>query len=330
MATLRKRSDKWQVQIRRLGHDPVSRSFANRKDAETWARDVERRLDIGEILPDKRVVESRTLGDLLTVYRDTRTPGKKSERTERSRINKMLRNPIATVPALKMTSERIALYRDKRLAEVSGETTRQDLVLMRQVFEVARKEWGLRISVNPVNDVRKPPPAKPRTRRVHFSDLRAIAAALKTFRNPLFREVILFALATGMRRGEILRVEWKHIDWKQSVLEIPVTKNRHPRTIPLTRRGLRILTEMRSGTGADKVVFPISANALRLSWQRLQEKAKLDDLRFHDMRHEAVSRFFEAGLSLSKVALISGHRDPKMLMRYTHLDASKIAAKLNI
>lgn len=77
------------------------------------------------------------------------------------------------------------------------------------------------------------------------------------------------------------------------------------------------------------MVFPISANAVRLSWQRLKQKAGLNDLRFHDMRHEAVSRFFEAGLSLPEVALISGHRDPKMLMRYTHLDPSKIALKLN-
>lgn len=329
MATLRKRNGKWQAQVRRQGHDPVSKSFINRKDAEVWVRDVERRMDQGEMVPTKQAADKRTFGDLLTVYRDTLTPGKKSEYTETCRINKLLRNPIADVMAVKLTTERIASYRDKRLAEVSGETTRQDLVLMRRVFEVARKEWGLKITVNPVDDVRKPSPAKPRTRRVLFSDLRAIASALKTFRNPLMREVILFALATGMRRGEILRMEWKHIDWKQSVLTIPVTKNGHPRIIPLTRRAIRILSGLAATRGAATVVFPISANAVRLSWQRLQAKAKLDDLRFHDMRHEAVSRFFEAGLSLPEVALISGHRDPKMLMRYTHLEASKIALKLN-
>jgi integrase len=329
MATLRKRNGKWQVQVRRQGHDPVSKSFINRKDAEAWARDVERRFDQGEALP-ARQVDSRTLGDLLAVYRETQTPLKKSASTERYRINKILRNPIANVVATKLTPEQVAQYRDERLAEVSGETTRQDLVLLRQVFDVARREWGLRITVNPVDDVRKPPPANARTRRVHLSDLRAIATALRTFRNPLLRQVILFALATGMRRGEILRIEWQHIDWKQSVLTIPVTKNGHPRTIPLTRRALRILADLSATTSETEVmVFPISANAVRLSWQRLKAKAELDDLRFHDMRHEAVSRFFEAGLSLPEVALISGHRDPKMLMRYTHLDASKIASKLN-
>ena len=146
----------------------------------------------------------------------------------------------------------------------------------------------------------------------------------------MFRQVILFALATGMRRGEILHAEWKHISWKESVLAIPITKNGHPRTIPLSRRALRILSDLSTTRSeSETLVFPISANAVRLSWQRLKQKAGLNDLRFHDMRHEAVSRFFEAGLSLPEVALISGHRDPKMLMRYTHLDPSKIALKLN-
>lgn len=330
MASLRKRNGKWQVQVRRQGHSPVSKSFINRKDAEAWARDVERRFDQGEALPLRQVSDVRTLGDLLVVYRDTITPQKKSASVERYRIDKILRHPIARTQAAKLIPTEVAAYRDERLVSVSGETTRQDLVLLRQVMDVARREWGLKIASNPVDDVKKPSPAKARSRRVHFNDLRAIAVALRTFRNPLLRPVILFALATGMRRGEILRAEWRHVDWKQSVLTIPITKNGHARTIPLSRRALRIISELRATSGdTQPLIFPISANAVRLSWQRLKAKAGLDDLRFHDMRHEAVSRFFEAGLSLPEVALISGHRDPKMLMRYTHLDPSKVASKLN-
>lgn len=185
MATLRKRNGKWQVQVRRQGHSPVSKSFINRKDAEAWARDVERRLDQGEALPLRPAIDGRTLGDLLVVYRDTITPQKKSASVERYRIEKILRHSIACTQAAKLTSAQVASYRDERLASVSGETTRQDLVLLRQVLDVARREWGLKIATNPVDDVRKPPPAKARTRRVHFSDLRAIATALRTFRNPL-------------------------------------------------------------------------------------------------------------------------------------------------
>jgi integrase len=75
-------------------------------------------------------------------------------------------------------------------------------------------------------------------------------------------------------------------------------------------------------------VFPISANAVRLAWKRARDKAGISDLRFHDLRHEAISRFFEMGLSVPEVALISGHKDPRMLFRYTQLRAENVAAKL--
>ena len=75
--------------------------------------------------------------------------------------------------------------------------------------------------------------------------------------------------------------------------------------------------------------FPINANAFRLAWDRLRNRAGLVDFRFHDLRHEALSRFFEMGLSIPEVALISGHKDVKMLMRYTHLRAKDLARKLN-
>ncbi|MBU0799368.1 MAG: tyrosine-type recombinase/integrase [Alphaproteobacteria bacterium] len=78
----------------------------------------------------------------------------------------------------------------------------------------------------------------------------------------------------------------------------------------------------------DAPVFPLSDNATKLAWQRLAKRAKIENLRFHDLRHEAISRFFERGLSLPEVALISGHRDFRMLFRYTHLKAEDVAAKL--
>jgi integrase len=75
-------------------------------------------------------------------------------------------------------------------------------------------------------------------------------------------------------------------------------------------------------------VFPISANAVRLAWERVRQRARIKDLRFHDLRHEAISRFFEIGLSVPEVALISGHKDARMLFRYTQLRAENVAQKL--
>ncbi len=120
MATLRKRNGKWQVQVGRQGHSPVSKSFLNRKDAEAWAKDVERRLDQGEALPARQASDSRTLGDLLVTYGDKITPQKKSASVERYRIDKILRHSIANTPAAKLMPAQVASYRDERLESVSG------------------------------------------------------------------------------------------------------------------------------------------------------------------------------------------------------------------
>ncbi len=124
-----------------------------------------------------------------------------------------------------------------------------------------------------------------------------------------------------MRRGEIAAMQWDHIDWTNETLHIPDTKNGYARTIPLTSAAIRILREIPE---AEKPVFGMTGNAIRLAWERLKKKAGVTDLRFHDLRHEAISRFFEMGLSVPEVALISGHRDPRMLFRYTHLKAQQV------
>ena len=133
------------------------------------------------------------------------------------------------------------------------------------------------------------------------------------------RYLIEFAIETGMRRGEILNIKQEHI--KGQTLLIPQTKNGHPRTIPLTKRALYILENT-------ELPFPYTPNALKLAWNRLKNKGNIIDLHFHDLRHEAISRFFEKGLSIPEVALISGHKDVRMLFRYTHLKAEDILRKL--
>ena len=138
-----------------------------------------------------------------------------------------------------------------------------------------------------------------------------------------------------MRRGELLGVRWRDVDIEASTLAIPLTKNGHARCIPLTRKAVAILSgRMTEDRNPADLVFPPSANAFRLAWERCKRRVAktypaISDLRFHDLRHEAVSRFFEMGLSVPEVALISGHRDPRMLFRYTHLKAEDIVAKLH-
>jgi integrase len=177
--------------------------------------------------------------------------------------------------------------------------------------------------------IRKPPNGKARDRRLKPGEWQRLVEAAKKTRNPLLLPLISFALETGMRRGEMLGAKWEHLRWERQTLHVPVTKNGHARTIPLTDKAISILSEIRKVRRNEPEIFPLSSEAVKLCWVRLTKRAGLDDLHFHDLRHEAVSRFFELGLSVPEVALISGHKDPRMLFRYTHLKAEDVGRKLN-
>ena len=149
--------------------------------------------------------------------------------------------------------------------------------------------------------------------------------AAEGLRNPLIWPIIDIAVETAMRRSEILSLTWENVDIQNGTCHLPMTKNGSPRTVPLTSKARQIV---KSCFQNSELVFPVSSNAVRLSWDRLRARAGINDLRFHDLRHEAISRFFERGLSIAEVALISGHKDPRMLFRYTHLRAEDVAKKL--
>lgn len=156
-----------------------------------------------------------------------------------------------------------------------------------------------------------------------------IVCALKAIERHDVIAVIRFAIETAMRRGEILQLEWRHVDLQRRTAHLPRTKNGYARTVPLTNGAMEIL--LRQDPRIDsKLVFNVTSDALKMCWRRIMIKTQLDDLHFHDLRHEAISRLFEMGLSMPEVALISGHRDPRMLMRYTHLVPYQLAQKLAV
>jgi integrase len=109
-------------------------------------------------------------------------------------------------------------------------------------------------------------------------------------------------------------------------LVIPDSKNGKSRQIPLSSEAIDILHPL---SATDGRLFPITGNGFRLAWERLRRRAGIEDLHFHDLRHEAISRFFEMGLSVPEVALISGHREVRMLFRYTHPMRQGIIAKMD-
>ncbi len=138
-----------------------------------------------------------------------------------------------------------------------------------------------------------------------------------------------------MRRGELLSVLWGDVALHNTTLLIRDSKNGFSRTIPLSRLAVKTLSEMRTPNCRDAHrVLKASGNGFQKAWrvcrQRIASKhPEILSLRFHDLRHESISRFFEMCLNVPEVALISGHRDARMLFRYTHQRAEDIAQKIN-
>ena len=122
----------------------------------------------------------------------------------------------------------------------------------------------------------------------------------------------------------MLNLRWVDVDLDNGFASLYDTKNGEDRRVPLTKAARGVLSRLPS---QNERVFPISANCVRQAWERARSKAGIIELRFHDLRHEAVSRFFEMGMSVPEVALISGHKDVRQLFRYTHLNPTNVFEK---
>ena len=137
--------------------------------------------------------------------------------------------------------------------------------------------------------------------------------------------IVLLAIETGMRRGEILKLKWSNINFDDRTAYLEDTKNGEDRYVPLSIKVIELLSSIKQ---SNNLVFPVSSNAVRLSWERLKRKANVNNLRFHDLRHEALSRFTEKGLNPIEVAQISGHKQLFQLNAYVHLNVKKISSRL--
>ena len=207
---------------------------------------------------------------------------------------------------------------------MKGGSIGSELALIKRVLDTAIKKWGYGIPYNPIKDIEFPKGSTARTRRLVSDEKKRLLTAASSQRNIHIASIIEFAIETGMRRSEILKLRWCDVDLENGFASLYDTKNGEDRKVPLTRRCIEVLQTVPE---THEQVFPISATCLRLAWNRARNKAGITGLRFHDLRHEAVSRFFEMGMSVPEVALISGHKDVRQLFRYTHLNPSNVFKK---
>jgi len=331
MASVRKHGEKWQARVQRKGQSSLAKSFNNKADALKWARSVESQLDLGLLAPKQTIPR---LMPMVDRYVEEVTPTKKGKSQERYRANQLRKTKLAHMAIDKITGEVVAQYRDARLKEVSANTVRLELAFLSVVFEQSRKEWGFAVS-NPVRQIRIPKPGKPRQRRLEAGEEEALLQACRESGAHYLQTFVILAIETGMRFGELAGVTWANLNLEKRTIFLPDTKNGSSRTVPLSTRARNaIQTQPRSIDGR---LFSAKPGSIRSAFlialtkaQGAQPESKsfLRELRFHDLRHEAVTRLFEKGLNPIEVGMVSGHKTMSMLQRYTHLRTSDLLRKL--
>ncbi len=335
----------WQAKIRIKGFPLHSRTFADLQSAAQWARRyeghlrarIQRSKDDNDLrrIARSQSLEQSTLGDLLIRYRDTITPTKRGAEAEAWRIGGMLKQGICLHVASALSTIHVVEWRDTRLREVTGSTVNRELNLFGHLIGIAMNEWGLRLPTNPFRGIRRPPSNPSRERRLREGEEEMLLEAARTSRSGYLEDVIVIAIETAMRQGEIIGLEWERVDLKARSIRLDKTKNGRTRGVALSRRAIEVLRRLHADQRAQGVgqridrVFPgVSSVAVKQAFGRAVRRASLEDLRFHDLRHEAISRMFELGLTPMEVAQISGHQTLQMLHRYTHLQLSELAKKL--
>jgi integrase len=359
MATIRKRNDRWHCQVRKKGYEPQTKSFRTRAEADRWARLVESEMDGGGFVSRKEA-ESTTLLEVLDRYERENTSKKRGAVQERSNLAVFRRTSLAKRHLAAIRSGDVAELRDAWLADkLKPATVLRRLSLLSHVFKICRKEWHFESLANPVDDVGKPPADNARVRRIALApteqgsvtdevegERRVLADELQHLveatSSVVLRDAIVFAVETAMRRGEIVSLKWADVDMHKKVAHLPSTKNGSSRDVPLSPRALQILERLSRTTNGR--VFAVRADALTRAFQRSAERARvryvarcakeatnadpefLVGIRFHDLRHEATSRL-AAIFQMHELAKITGHRDPRMLMRYFHPRAEDLAKR---
>ena len=317
MASIQKTATGWRAQIKKCGVR-LSETFATQKDAKAWAAEHEAKIERRQILPtgkraEFREVLQRTLEEVSL------------SRTDELRVKALLSDPLADVMLPDLGPQHFAEYRDRRLKQVSPATVIREFRTIGSVCTRAVEEWKW-LHVHPVRGVKLPPEPERRKRRVYPHEIEAVSIASGYRRGPLDSKTamvcaaFLFAVETGMRASEIRGLGRSRIAGK--VAHLPKTKNGSARDVPLSAAALSILDQM-----PPDLWQGVSASSLDALWRKIRNRAGIDDLHFHDSRHEAVTRLSKK-LNVLELARMIGHKDIRELMTYYEDDAEEVAGKL--
>ena len=264
MATLRQRKERWQARVQRKGYENIAKSFILKTDAIQWARSIEIQIDRGTYL-NNYLARKTSFADIILRYVKEVAPRLRSFREETYRLTKLAKHPIAQYKMAELTSAKIAKYRDERLLSVSDGTVRRELSIISSIIEYARTEWNQNLASNPVTAIKKPKASRSRNRILTDDEKERLLDALEQY-NPLMKLAVEFALETAMRRGEIVSLMWRNINFEKRTAYLPMTKNGEYRYVPLSTKAVSILQNLPQSE--HERVFQLEAQTLSTGLDR--------------------------------------------------------------
>ncbi|MBS0377447.1 MAG: site-specific integrase [Proteobacteria bacterium] len=339
----------FRVQVRLRGNPSQSATFRNRKDAERWASSIESAILERRHFPHTRANRT-TFESLAQRYREhVLAETGPSRRSTAERHLAWWLGRFRGLSLAEVTPDRVAEARDALAAEGftrarhpettgrgsiaprvyrrSGATVNRYLATLSHLFTTAVREWRL-IDRNPVRDITKKKESRGRSRFLSDPEREALLRACAKSAWPPLEALVLLAISTGARRGELIRLRWTDLNLSAPCPQalIPDSKNGDPRRLPLVGRALRAVTALSTANGArSPFVFPSRVDPERpyvgfdAHWYAALGSAGIEDFRFHDLRHTCASYLASQGSSLLEIADVLGHRTMAMVKRYSHL-----------
>jgi integrase len=350
MAAIRERTDEngqksYQAQVRIQGYPPRSKTFMRKTDAKKWAVQTETEIRTGMHIRQSQAGK-HTAKEMLEKYKDEKLGDKAGKgKDQRTHLNWWIEQigdyalSEVTTPLLTHCITKLKKTKTRRDELPAPATVLRYLMTLSAVYTAARKEWGM-CETSPVDNVQRPKVKNERTRYLTDEERESLLTACRTSANTDLYLVVILAISTGMRKGEIMGMRWQdlHTSQEQNFTRIHLTKtkNNQDRSVLLTSHALELLedrkaklledTKLKVATG---LIFPgpITTDKpadLRKPWAAAMEEAGLKDFRFHDLRHTTASYLAMDGTSLLSISKVLGHKSTKMTERYAHLTSSHL------
>lgn len=292
--------------------------------AREWARNIEAEVVGGRLLP-RIEADKHTLAEAIERYEQEAL--RDLAPTNRRRVSSQLRwwrRELGALTLASLTPATIADRRARLLRRCSGPTSNRYLAALSVVLQLAVKEWGW-LEVNPCRAIKRKPESRGRVRFLSEDERDRLLEACDRSVDRRLLPLVLFALTTGARQGELVWLRWDHIDLGSQAATLHDTKNRDRRVVHFHGRAGEALRELARTPHISGYLFAgrrQHPNFPRVAWEKALEKAEIEDFRFHDLRHTAASYLAMSGATLPELAAFLGHRTLAMVKRYSHLAES--------